>query len=111
MIGRDFSPFVFPNLRTPIRPIKDVRHAWARALKNAGIQYFWIYNLRHTFASRLSAAGVSDLFVAQMIGHSTTTILHKYSKAIDEYRRDAVRKLENMRAEHADQSLPQTSIN
>lgn len=110
-VGPEFSPFVFPNLRIPETPIKDVRHAWAKALKDAGIEYFWIYNLRHTFASRLSAAGVSDLFVAQMIGHSTPSILQKYSKAIDEYRRDAVRKLENMRTEHAEQYPPQTAIN
>ena len=111
MLGPEFSPFVFPNLRTPARPMRDIRHAWEKALKDAGLEYFWIYNLRHTFASRLSAAGVSDLFVAQMIGHSTPSILQKYSKAIDEYRRDAVRKLENMRAEHAEQDPLQTSIN
>jgi integrase len=111
MIGPEFSPFVFPNLRTPTRPMRDVRQTWVKALKEAGLEYFWIYNLRHTFASRLSAAGVSDLFVAQMIGHSTPSILQKYSKAIDEYRRDAVRKLEHMRAEHAPQDQIPTSIN
>ena len=77
--------------------MKDVREAWARTLKKAGLEYFWIYNLRHTFANRLSAAGVADLFVAQMIGHSSPSILQilqRYSKAIDEFRRDAVRKLE-----------------
>jgi integrase len=88
-------------LRAPGKPLKDIRHVWAKALKDSGLDYFWIYNLRHTFASRLSAAGVSDLFVAQMIGHSNPGILQKYSKAIDEFRRDAVRKLENMRAESA----------
>ena len=36
--------------------------------------------LRHTFASRMSAAGVSDLFVGQMIGHKTPGILQKYSR-------------------------------
>ena len=81
--------------------MKDVRGSWAKALQAAGMEHFWIYNLRHTFASRLSAAGVSDLFVAQMIGHSTPGILQKYSKAVDEYRRDAIRKLEDMRAAHA----------
>jgi hypothetical protein len=82
------------------KPRNDIRHAWEKALKDAEIDHFWIYNLRHTFASRLSAAGVSDLFVAQMIGHNSPGILQKYSKAIDEYRRDAVRKLEGMRADH-----------
>ena len=111
MTGPDFSPFVFPNFRTPGQPIRDIRKGWAKALKDAGVEYFWIYNLRHTFASRLSAAGVPDLFVAQMIGHSTPSILQKYSKAIDEYRREAVRKLEHMRAGQTDQDTMPTSIN
>jgi integrase len=66
------------------------------------VEYFWIYNLRHTFSSRLSAAGVSDLFVAQMIGHSSPSIVQTYAKAIDENRRDSIRKLENMRRHHAE---------
>lgn len=109
MLGPDFSRFVFPNFRTPTAgPMKDVRASWAKALKDAGLEYFWLYNLRHTFASRLSAAGVSDLFVAQMIGHSGPGILQRYSKAIDEYRRDAIRKLEQMRSAHVIQQNPQT---
>jgi integrase len=111
VVGPVFSPFVFPNFRTPRQPMKDIRHSWAKALKDAGLEYFWPYNLRHSFASRLSAAGVSDLFVARMIGHETPSILQKYSKAIDEYRRDAVRKLEQMRAAHTEQDAIPTSIN
>jgi len=88
-------------MRIPAKPRRDVRHAWEKALKDGGIDHFWIYNLRHTYASRLSAAGVSDLFVAQMIGHNSPGILQKYSKAIDEYRREAVRKLEGMWAAYA----------
>lgn len=106
MTGPEFSPFVFPNMRIPSQPMKDVRHTWARALTDAKLDFFWLYNLRHSHASRLSAAGVSDLFVAQMIGHSTPSILQKYSKAIDEYRRDAIRKLENMRAQHTSHGTP-----
>ena len=100
MVGPEFSPFVFPNLRNPSQPMKDIRHAWERTLSDARLGFLVIYNLRHSYASRLSAAGVPDLFVAQMIGHSTPSILQKYSKAIDEYRRDAIRKLENFRATH-----------
>jgi integrase len=84
----------------PTHPAKDIRKTWAKALKDADLEYFWLYNLRHSFASRLSAAGVSDLFVAQMIGHSSPGILQRYSKAIDEYRRDAIRKLEQLRKAH-----------
>jgi site-specific recombinase XerD len=75
------------------------------------VNFFVTYNLRHSHASRLSAAGVSDLFVAQMIGHSTPSILQKYSKAIDEYKRDAIRKLELMRATLTQGEANQSSIN
>jgi integrase len=101
MTGPDFSPFVFPNLKAPDHPISDIRKGWAKTLKDAGLEFFVAYNLRHTFASRLSASGVPDLFVAQMIGHSTPSILQRYPKAIDEYRREAIRKLEYMRSVHA----------
>jgi len=110
-VGLEFSPFVFPNFKTPGQPIRDIRKSWAKTLKAAGLEYFVIYTLRHTHASRLSAAGVSDLFVTQMIGHSTPSILQTYSKAIDEYRRDAVRKLEQLRAAHTQHGTISASIN
>jgi integrase len=106
IVGVEFSPFVFTNFRTPGQPIRDIRKSWAETLKAAKLEYFWLYHLRHSYASRLSAAAVSDLFVTQMIGHSTPSILQKYSKAIDEYRRDAVRKLEQLRAAHTRSTAP-----
>jgi integrase len=73
---------------------------------------FWIYNLRHTFASRLSATGLSDFFVAQMMGHSTPSILQTYAKVIDEYRRSAIQKLEDLRIAHeGSKKSPSASIN
>jgi integrase len=63
--------------------------------ERCGTQYFWLYDLRHTCASRLTAAGVSPLFVAQIIGHSNPSILQTYAKAIDEFRRSAIAKLES----------------
>lgn len=112
MFGPEFSPFVFPNVRTPTQLLRDVRDSWERTLKKAGLPKFVLYNLRHTFTSRLSAAGVSDLFVAQMIRHSSPSILQTCAKAIDEYRRDAVLKLEDLRAAHVPwQSPSSASIN
>jgi integrase len=84
-------------MQDPKKPLKDLRRAWANALKDAGLQYSWLYDLRHTLASRLTQAGVSPIFVAQLIGHSTTSILSTYARFIDEYRRDAIHKLEVLR--------------
>jgi integrase len=100
LLGPAFASYVFPNMRTPWKPLKDVRKSWGNALRDAGLQYFWLYDLRHTLATRLTQAGVSPLFVAQIIGHSGTSILNTYVRAIDEYRRDAIHKLEKLRAAH-----------
>ena len=93
-------------MNDPSKPLKDLRKSWAKALKDAGLQYFWIYDLRATLASRLTHAGVSPLFVAQIIGHEGTTILNTYARAIDEYRRGAIHKLENLRSNHSQGERP-----
>jgi integrase len=100
LVGPEFSSWVFPSMQDSSKPLRDVRGSWAKAVKDAGLQYFWIYDLRHTLASRLTQAGVSPLFVAQIIGHASTSILSTYARAIDEYRRDAIHKLENLRSDH-----------
>jgi integrase len=96
LTGPELSPYVFANSSNPQTHLKGVRKTWARALKDAQIGFFPIYNLRATFASRLSAAGVPDVFVSQMMGHAGG-LLQTYAKAITEYRRDAIRKLEAYR--------------
>ena len=70
------------------------RKAWAKTLKKAGLPFFPIYHLRHTFASRLTAAGVSPLTIAQMLGHSSTQIIPRYAQVMDQNRLDAMKKLE-----------------
>jgi len=45
--------------------LNDSRRIWASTLKNAGLEYSWIYDLRHTLARRLTRAGVSPILVAQ----------------------------------------------
>jgi hypothetical protein len=50
----------------------------------------------------MTAAGVSSITIAQMLGHSSTQIVPRYAQVLDENRLDAVRKMETHR--HA--SLP-----
>jgi integrase len=96
-LGPEFSEYVFANPQRPNAHLTNFRRAWPKALKAAGLEYFWVYDLRHTFASRLTQAGVSPVFVAQIMGHSSTSVLQTYAKAIDEYRRSAISKLEALR--------------
>jgi integrase len=96
LIG-NFSEWVFPNFSNRRHPLQGGRKAWASTLKNAGIPFFPIYYLRHTFASRLTSAGVSTLTIAQMLGHSTTQLVPRYAQVMDKNRLDAVKKLKSLR--------------
>jgi len=93
-LGPEFSEYVFANPQRPQTPLKDIRTAWPKALEAAGLEFFWLYDLRHTFASRLTEAGVSPIFVAQIMGHASPNILQTYAKANDEFRRAAICSLE-----------------
>jgi len=98
LIGPTFSEWVFPNFDNRRHRLQNGgRKAWAKTLKEAGLPYFPIYYLRHTFASRLTAAGVSPLTIAQMLGHSSTQIVPRYAQVMDQNRLDAVKKLEELR--------------
>jgi len=98
LIGPEFSEWVFPNFAYRRHPLqRDGRKAWANALEKAGLPFFPIYYLRHTFASRLTSAGVSPLTIAQMLGHSSTQIVPRYAQVMDQNRLDAMRKLEALR--------------
>jgi hypothetical protein len=61
-------------------------------LKEAGVEYRRIYDTRATFSSRMNAAGVPQVFVDQLMGHSGG-LAQTYSK-VDEFRRQAIGKLE-----------------
>jgi integrase len=95
--GPEFSEWVFPTLTNRRHPLQGGRKAWASALEKAGLPFFPIYNLRHTFASRMTAAGVSPITIAQMLGHSSTQIVPRYAQVLDQNRLDAMRKLEFLR--------------
>jgi integrase len=97
LLGPDFSEWVFPNFENRRHKLQGGRKAWASTLEKAGLPFFPIYYLRHTFASRLTAAGVSPLVIAQLLGHSSTQIVPRYAQVIDENRLDAIRKLEALR--------------
>ena len=49
--------------------------------KKAGVPYFAPDELRHTFATRLSAGGVADHMVARMLRQSDAEVFRLYSQA------------------------------
>jgi integrase len=83
--------------RHPDTHISSVKTAWHTALKAAGLPRFAIYQCRHSFATRLAAAGVADTLIDQLLGHSRRDVLRFYTARVPEYLRDAIVRLDRLR--------------
>jgi integrase len=68
----------------------DIKKAWARALRIAGIREFRFHDLRHTFASRLVQGGVPIKAVQELLGHADIKMTMRYAHLAPHNLRDAV---------------------
>lgn len=66
---------------------------WRATLRRAGVPYFRIYDLRSTYATRLSAGGVADEFVTQLLRQGDAKVFKKYSQMKLQMKREALQKL------------------
>ena len=71
-----------------------------RTLQRAAIPHFSLYELRHTFATRLSAGGVADHFVTQMLRQGDAAVFKRYSQAKLNMMRESLSKLDRQANEH-----------
>ena len=97
------SLYVFPSPRNPGKPIRRVKRAWRTALKNAGVPYFPIYNLRHVFCTRLSWVA-PDAVVQQAMRHSSPETKRHYQLGMVDQVREGIEQA-NERAYQGKQKL------
>lgn len=77
------------------RPVKQIKTAWATALRKAGIRHCRFHDLRHTFNTRLMEAGVLQEVRMTMMGHANGQDVHsRYTHIELPAKREAIRKLE-----------------
>jgi integrase len=95
------GPFLFPSDRNPSGHQTELKTVWQKTLRRAKIPYFRIYDLRSTYATRLSAGGVADEWVTQMLRQSDAQVFKKYSQMKLQMKREALEKL-NRRANEMD---------
>ena len=91
------GPFLFPSNRNPSGHQRALKTVWQKTLRRAKVPYFRIYDLRSTYATRLSAGGVADEWVTQMLRQSDAQVFKKYSQMKLQMKREALVKL-NRRA-------------
>jgi integrase len=99
------SPYLFPSPTESRLPhLTTVKRAWAATLRRAGVPHFTLYELRHTFATRLSAGGVADHFVTQMLRQGDAAVFKRYSQAKLNMMREALEKLDRRADERGSSS-------
>ena len=92
--------YLFAHRLDPNRPMIDVHHVHHQAVKAAKIRPpFRLYDLRHTFGSRMAMAGVDLPTLKELMGHSTITTTMRYVHPTPEHKRAAVDKLERFNVE------------
>ena len=92
--------FPTPSKRASKPYIVSLKKAWTLTLQGAGVPHFSIYELRHTFATRLSAGGVADHFVTQMLRQGDAQVFKRYSHAKLNMMREALSRLDRQANEH-----------
>ncbi len=100
------GPFLFPSDRNSAGHHKNLRRTWQRTLARAKVPYFRIYELRSTYATRLSAGGVADEWVTQMLRQGDAQVFKKYSHMKLQMKREALEKINRQTSEMAAKGTP-----
>jgi integrase len=74
-------------------PLAGPRYWFEKAIKKAGIANFHWHDLRHTFASRLTMAGVGLRATQDALGHKSVAMTVRYSHLAPDFLLNVVEKL------------------
>jgi len=87
------GPFLFPSDKNPSGHHRNLKTVWRKTLKRAGVPYSRIYDLRSTHATGLSAGGVADEWVTQLLRQGDAKVFKKYSQMKLQTKREALEKM------------------
>ena len=87
------GPFLFPSEKNKSGHQVALKTVWTKTLKRARVPYFRIYDLRSTYATRLSAGGVADEWVTQLLRQGDSQVFKRYSQMKLQMKREALEKI------------------
>jgi len=80
------------------KPIRDVKTAFDKACRRAGITNFRLHDLRHTASTNLRRAGVDATTAMKIVGHKSERMHRRYNTVEPEDLRCAVSRLASYQA-------------
>jgi integrase len=96
--------WLFPSDGNKTGHQTEFKKIWRKTLLRAVVPYFRLYDLRSTYATRLSAGGVADEWVTQMLRQTDAQVFKKYSQMKLQMKREALAKLNRKASESAQSS-------
>jgi len=88
------SAWVFPSKRKAGKSVGRLNHAHDRLVEAAAkdnVTIKWVlYDLRHTFATRMAQAGIDLATLAAILGHSSIRMVQKYVHPTAEHKKSAM---------------------
>jgi integrase len=85
-------PFGSPRPSDPTRPATTMKTFWENAREKAGIRCRF-HDLRHSVATKMAEAGVSESTMKALLGHMSRNMLERYSHIRLKAKREAVESL------------------
>ena len=73
----------YPEHIWPMWP-QSLNRSWQRAAKSVGVEGVTFHQLRHSFATRLTRAGVDLLVIADLCRHASVATTQRYAKVADD---------------------------
>ena len=91
VIDNSETEYLFPG--TDGDPVKSVKKAFWGALRRSGIPHLRFHDLRHSFGSMLSMAGVDIATIQELMGHKDISTTKRYLHPSPQHKKEAVEKL------------------
>ncbi len=89
------GPWVFPSYRKPGQHIKKLNGPHDRVCEAIGLP-FVLYDLRHTFATRMVEAGVDLVALKEILGHATIRVTMRYVHPSQAHQDQAMAKYDEL---------------
>jgi len=74
-------------------PVKSVKQGFWAALRRSGIAHLRFHDLRHSFGSNLSMAGVDIATIQELMGHKDISTTKRYLHPSPSHKKEAVERL------------------
>ena len=87
------NALIFPNTIKNSNQPYNIKRPYATALKQANITSFRFHDLRHTAASNLAQNGANLLEIAEVLGHSNTTVTKRYAHLCIDHKRELINRV------------------